>query len=158
MKQLFFLLLLLATVFSNAQTPGATGGAVSTHSDTLADGTVFTFVEQLPEFPGGDMGVVKFLSQNVQYPQYERDRDIQGKVLVRFIVMEDGSVSDVTVMRGVSPGLDAEAVRVIKMLPKFKPGMQQGKPVKVYYNIPISFKLSGPEPKEKGKKRKGKKP
>jgi protein TonB len=71
----------------------------------------------------------------------ERDNDIQGKVLLRFVVMEDGSVADVNVMRGVSPGLDKEAVRVVRMLPKFKPGRQQGKPVRVYFNLPVVFKL-----------------
>lgn len=102
---------------------------------------VFTFVEQNPEFPGGDGELIKFLQKNISYPQMERDNDIQGKVLLRFVVMEDGSVADVNVMRGVSPGLDKEAVRVVKMLPKFKPGRQQGKPVRVYFNLPVVFKL-----------------
>ncbi len=106
---------------------------------------VFTFVEQMPEFPGGDVGLVKFLSQNIVYPQMERDNDIQGRVLLRFIVMEDGSVDGVTVMKGVSPGLDKEAVRVVKALPKFKPGTQQGKPVRVYFNLPIVYKLQDNE-------------
>ena len=66
---------------------------------------------------------------------------IQGKVLLRFVVMEDGAVSDVNVIRGVSPGLDKEAVRVVKTLPKFKPGKQQGKAVRVYFNLPVVFKL-----------------
>ncbi len=109
---------------------------------------VFTFVEQMPEFPGGDAGLVKFLSQNIVYPQMERDNDIQGRVLLRFIVMEDGQVDSVTVMRGVSPGLDREAVRVVKALPKFKPGTQQGKPVRVYFNLPIVYKLQNSNPKE----------
>lgn len=102
---------------------------------------VFTFVEQMPEFPGGDAELIKFLQKNIVYPQMERDNDIQGKVLIRFVVGEDGSVSDVSVVRGVSSGLDKEAQRVVKMLPKFKPGKQQGKAVKVYYNLPVVFKL-----------------
>ncbi len=102
---------------------------------------VFTFVEQSPEFPGGDAALIRFLQQNVVYPQMERDNDIQGRVLLRFIVMEDGQVDSVTVMHSVSPGLDKEAVRVVKKLPKFKPGMQQGKPVRVYFNLPIVYKL-----------------
>lgn len=146
MKRVSVLLLFWLTCFcSNAQ------------SDSIRINEVFTFVEQMPEYPGGDGELIKFLVQNVQYPQYERDRDIQGKVLVRFVVTEDGSVKDVTVVRGVSPGLDKEAVRVLRMLPRFKPGMQQGKPVSVYYNIPIVFKLSGPDPAEKKKKGKKKK-
>ena len=102
---------------------------------------IFTFVEQNPQFPGGDGELMKFLQKNIQYPQMERDNDIQGKVLLRFVVMEDGSVSDVQVIRAVSPGLDKEAVRVVKMLPKFAPGKQQGKPVRVYFNLPVVFRL-----------------
>ena len=102
---------------------------------------IFSFVEQNPEFPGGDVELIKFLQKNIQYPQMERDNDIQGKVLLRFVVREDGSVSDVTVARSVSPGLDKEAVRVVKLLPKFKPGKQQGKAVPVYFNLPVVFKL-----------------
>jgi len=102
---------------------------------------IFTFVEQNPQFPGGDGELMKFLQKNIQYPQMERDNDIQGKVLLRFVVMEDGSVADVQVVRAVSPGLDKEAVRVVKMLPKFTPGKQQGKPVRVYFNLPVVFRL-----------------
>ena len=105
------------------------------------DQQVFNFVEQSPEFPGGEQALIQFLQQNITYPDMERDSDIQGKVLVRFVVLEDGSVSNVVVVKSVSPGLDNEAVRVVKLLPKFKPGYQQGKPVKVYYNLPIVFKL-----------------
>ena len=102
---------------------------------------IFTFVEQNPQYPGGDGELMKFLQKNIQYPQMERDNDIQGKVLLRFVVMEDGSVNDVQVVRAVSPGLDKEAVRVVKMLPKFTPGKQQGKPVRVYFNLPVVFRL-----------------
>src|ERR1043165_2016507 len=102
---------------------------------------VFTFVEQNPEFPGGDGALIKFIQRNLKYPKLERKKNIEGKVLVRFIVNEDGQVSDAYVAKGVSPGLDKEAVRVVSMLPKFKAGKQQGKPIKVYFNIPIVFKL-----------------
>ena len=102
---------------------------------------VFTFVEQPPTFPGGDEELMKFLRKNINYPQMERDNDIQGKVLLRFVVLEDGSVSEVQVLRPVSPGLDKEAMRVVKMLPKFNPGKQQGKAVKVYFNLPVVFRL-----------------
>jgi protein TonB len=95
----------------------------------------------MPEFPGGDVELMKFIQKNVQYPQMERDNDIQGRVILKFVVMEDGGVSDVSVARSVSPGLDKEAVRVVKMLPKFKPGKQQGKAVRVYYSLPVLFKL-----------------
>jgi protein TonB len=102
---------------------------------------VFTIVEQMPEFPGGEGALFKFIQSNIQYPAMERDNDIQGRVIVGFVVNEDGSVSDVSVKKGVSSGLDKEAIRVVKLLPKFKPGKQQGKAVKVAYVLPIMFKL-----------------
>ncbi len=103
---------------------------------------VFMLVEQMPEFPGGDAALLKFLQNNIQYPSLERDNDIQGRVIVGFTVFEDGTVGDVNVKRGVSKGLDEEAVRVVKKLPNFKPGKQQGKPVSVYYSLPIVYKLT----------------
>ncbi|MBP6515509.1 MAG: energy transducer TonB, partial [Chitinophagales bacterium] len=103
---------------------------------------VFMLVEQMPEFPGGDAALLKFLQNNIQYPSLERDNDIQGRVIVGFTVFEDGTVGDVNVKRGVSKGLDEEAVRVVKKLPNFKPGKQQGKPVNVYYSLPIVYKLT----------------
>ena len=103
---------------------------------------VFMFVEQMPEFPGGENALRTFLGQNIRYPEAEASQNIQGRVIIRFVVTQDGSIDSVTVLRGVSAGLDKEAVRVVKMLPKFKPGMQQGKRVMVYYNLPIVFKLS----------------
>ena len=114
---------------------------VITEAPVVEEPKIFTFVEQNPEFPGGDGELIKFLQKNIQYPQMERDNDIQGKVLLRFVVMEDGSVQDVNVVRSVSPGLDKEAVRVVRMLPKFKPGKQQGKAVRVYFNLPVVFTL-----------------
>lgn len=149
-KTLTCLIILLVSLTSGFAQPDVTDGPP-------ANAQVFTFVEQMPEFPGGDAELIKFLVQNIRYPKYELDHDIQGKVLVKFVVADDGSIRDVTVARGVSPGLDAEAVRVVKMLPKFKPGTQQGKPVSVYFNLPIVFKLAGPDPKQKkkGKKKKG---
>jgi TonB family protein len=104
-------------------------------------GKVYTFVEVAPKFPGGDAGMFEFLSKNIVYPVHERDNDIQGKVLTRFIVNEDGSVSDVEVLRSVSPGLDKEAVRVIKMFPRFTPAMQGGVPVRVYFSLPVVFHM-----------------
>jgi protein TonB len=121
--------------------PNAALEPVITEAPVVEEPKIFTFVEQNPEFPGGDAELIKFLQKNIQYPQMERDNDIQGKVLLRFVVMEDGSVQDVNVVRSVSPGLDKEAVRVVKMLPKFKPGKQQGKAVRVYFNLPVVFKL-----------------
>jgi protein TonB len=103
---------------------------------------VFNVVEQMPEYPGGDAELFKFIQNNIQYPSMERDNDIQGKVIVGFVVMEDGAIADVTIKRAVSPGLDKEASRVVRLLPKFKPGKQQGKAVRVNYVLPIVFKLA----------------
>ena len=116
---------------------------VSAQKDSSSDKApvIFTFVENNPEFPGGEEELIKFLQHNIKYPKRERNKDIQGKVLVRFVVDIDGSVKDVIVVKSVSEGLDKEAVRVVKMLPKFKPGKQQGKPVMVYYNLPVNFSL-----------------
>jgi protein TonB len=116
--------------------------AISQDSPMVAQPQIFTFVEQMPKFPGGEDSLVSFIQKHLNYPPMERDNDIEGKVLLRFVVLEDGSVSDVEVIRKVSPGLDKEAARVIKSLLKFNPGMQQGKPVKVYYNLPVQFSLN----------------
>ena len=104
---------------------------------------VFTFVEQNPKFPGGDKALIKFLQDHIVYPDFDRVLVIEGKVLVRFVVMEDGSVGDVVISKGVSPGLDNESKRVVRMMPKFTPGTQQGKPVRVYFNLPVVYRLTG---------------
>jgi len=107
----------------------------------VEESKVFMVVEQMPQYPGGEEALIRFIQKNLQYPQMERDNDIQGRVIVKFIVNEDGSVSDAQVKKGVSPGIDKEALRVIRMLPKFIPGKQQGKLVKVYFLLPVKFKL-----------------
>lgn len=104
--------------------------------------TVFIIVESMPEFPGGNAALFKYLSENVKYPVIAQENGIQGKVICQFVVGKDGSVSDVQVVRsGGDASLDKEAVRVVKSLPKFTPGKQRGKPVKVKYTVPVNFKL-----------------
>ena len=107
--------------------------------DTVRD---FKVVEHMPEFPGGEDAMMKFIQKNIQYPDLERDMDIQGRVVLGFIVNEDGSLSDIKVRKSVSPSIDAEAIRVVKLFPKFKPGTQQGKPVRVQFTLPVMFKLA----------------
>ena len=102
---------------------------------------VYEVVEQMPVFPGGDAELFKYLSQHIQYPADCIDECIQGRVIVNAVIKKDGTVGDVKVKRGKHPSLDAEAVRVIKALPKFKPGMMNGHAVNVYYLIPVNFKL-----------------
>ena len=103
---------------------------------------VFKVVEQQPEFPGGPQALFKFLSENVKYPVIAQENGIQGRVVCQFTVNKDGSIVDVDVVRsGGDASLDKEAVRVIKSMPKWNPGKQRGKPVRVRYTVPVSFKL-----------------
>ena len=104
---------------------------------------IFTVVESMPTDPGGDAARMKFLQKNIKYPQMARESGIQGTVYVTFVVEPDGSVSDVRVLRGIGGGCDEEAVRVIKAMPKWIPGKQRGKPVRVQFNMPIKFTLQG---------------
>ena len=102
----------------------------------------FDVVEQMPEFPGGAVEMMKFLSENVKYPEEAFSKGIEGRVLANFIVETDGTITNVKVIKKVSDEIDAEAVRLIKSMPKWKPGMQNGKPVRVKYTIPVSFRLN----------------
>ena len=109
---------------------------------------VYQIVEEMPEFPGGVEAMMKYVGENVKYPEEAKDKEIQGRVFVSFIVEKDGSVSNVEVKRGIGGGCDEEAVRVIKAMPKWKPGKQEGKPVRVSYMMPLNFKLEdGPSSK-----------
>lgn len=102
---------------------------------------VYTIVEDMPEFPGGDEAIRQFLINTIRYPLAAAEANIQGKVFVNFIILEDGTVSDIAILRSVHPLLDAEATRIVKQMPKWKPGRQNGKQVKVSYTIPINFVL-----------------
>lgn len=104
--------------------------------------TIFEVVEQMPEFPNGGMaGLMQYLSKNIKYPTIAQENGTQGRVTVQFVVNKDGSIVDAKVLRGVDPYLDKEAVRVIMGMPKWKPGMQRGKPVRVKYTVPVMFRL-----------------
>ena len=107
-----------------------------------SDEEFFMVVENMPEFPGGDAGLMKYIQNNVKYPPIAKEYNITGKVFVSFIVDKSGSVSDVKIARGVDKSLDAEALRVVKSLPKYKPGKQRGKAVRVMFTIPINFTLN----------------
>ena len=102
---------------------------------------IFMVVEQMPEFPGGMAELMKFLSKNIKYPTIAQENGIQGRVIVQFVVNQDGSIVDPVVMRSVDPYLDKEALRVISTMPKWKPGMQRGKAVRVKYTVPVTFRL-----------------
>ena len=102
---------------------------------------VFDVVEQMPEYPGGMQALFEYLSQNVKYPEDAEKQKVEGRVIATFVVETDGSISNVEVVRPVFPSLDAEAVRVLSGMPKWKPGMQSGKVVRVTYTVPINFSL-----------------
>ena len=114
-----------------------------TEEEEVAEAEIFMVVEDAPSFPGGDEARIRFLQQNIKYPQMARESSIQGTVYVTFVVERDGSVTDVRVLRGIGGGCDEEAIRVIKAMPKWNPGKQRGKPVRVQFNMPIKFTLAG---------------
>ena len=114
----------------------------------IQDGEVFTVVEEMPQFPGGMAEAMKFLAKNINYPVESQKAKIEGRVIVQFVVKENGKVADIKVMRGVSPELDAEAIRVVGLMPEWIPGKQRGKAVDVKFTMPIMFRLSTPAPKE----------
>ena len=107
-----------------------------------SDDDFFMVVENMPEFPGGDEGLMRYIQKNVKYPPIAKEYNITGKVYIQFIVDKTGSVTNVKVVRGVDKNLDAEAVRVVKSLPKYKPGKQRGQNVRVMFTIPINFTLN----------------
>ena len=114
---------------------------ISKDDEQIEEQEIFTIVESMPEFPGGEEARMKFLLQNIKYPQIARESGIQGVVYVTFVVEPDGSITNVKVIRGIGGGCDEEAVRVVKMMPKWIPGNQRGKPVRVQFNMPIKFTL-----------------
>lgn len=101
----------------------------------------FVVVEEMPMFPGGELELQKYIASHVEYPEIAKENNIQGKVIVRFCVTSKGTVNQVSILKGVDPELDKEAIRVVEALPAFKPGKQGGKPVPVWYMVPIAFTL-----------------
>lgn len=106
---------------------------------------IFIVVEEMPEYPGGMSEFMKFIAQNIKYPADALQGKVEGRVIARFVVCKDGSISDIEIMRSVSPSLDAEAVRVLKLMPKWKPGRQRGKAVPVKFTVPVTFRLEKPK-------------
>ena len=118
-------------------------GEVDKNKQNIAQEEVkpFLIVEQMPDFPGGTEELMRFLGKNIQYPQMARETGIQGTVIVQFVVNKDGKISTVKVLRGIGGGCDEEAVRVVKSMPVWKPGKQNGVSVPVYFQLPIKFTL-----------------
>ena len=105
------------------------------------DDNIFEVVETMPQFPNGMQGLMNYLQTNVHYPQEAEKQEIQGRVIMGFVIEKDGSISNVKVQRGAHPLLDKEAIRVVESMPKWKPGFQKGKAVRVKFCLPIHFKL-----------------
>ena len=115
---------------------------VEVEEEEVDEQQIFQVVEENPEFPGGMKECMKFLSNNIKYPQISQENGVQGRVIVQFVVNADGTIVDPVVVRGVDPYLDKEALRVIKLMPKWKPGKQRGKAVRVRYTQPVLFRLN----------------
>ena len=110
-------------------------------AQTKKNDMVFDVVEVMPQFPGGQIAMLQYIMKNIKYPEQAMKEGIQGRVTVRFIVEKDGSISDVKPILSVHPLLNKEAVRVVESMPKWTPGKQNGKPVRVRFNVPVMFKL-----------------
>ena len=117
------------------------GTAVEVEEEEVEEEQIFQVVEEMPEFPGGQVECMKWLSKNMKYPQISQENGVQGRVIVQFVVNQDGSIVDAQVVRGVDPYLDKEALRVIGNMPKWKPGKQRGKAVRVKFTLPVMFRL-----------------
>ncbi len=113
----------------------------NTVEEEISNEVPFVVVEEMPMFPGGDIELLKYIGENTNYPEVAKENNTQGRVIIRFCVTAKGGVSQISVLKGVSPELDEEAIRVVKTLPSFKPGRQGEKPVPVWYMVPISFTL-----------------
>ena len=111
-------------------------------AQTKKNNMVFDVVEVMPQYPGGQIAMLKYIMENIKYPEQAMKEGIQGRVTVRFIVEKDGSISNVKPVLSVHPLLDTEAVRVVESMPKWSPGKQNGKPVRVRFNVPVMFKLN----------------
>lgn len=136
MKLMLFGMLFLAPAILQAQTEDK-----GKSSSKYEDDEVFIVAEQLPTYPGGEEARVKFLIDNIIYPKTLQEKGIKGKVVARFIVEKDGSISNAEIIRSLDPILDKEVLRVVKLMPKWKPGMQKGEPIRCYFSMPVTFEL-----------------
>ncbi len=126
---------------SSAQVEAYTPPAVVEEEEEESSQQIFTVVETMPEFPGGQGALLQYLAKSIKYPIIAQENGIQGRVSCAFVVNKDGSIVDAEVVRGVNPSLDKEALRVINSMPKWSPGKQRGKPVRVKYTVPVTFRL-----------------
>jgi protein TonB len=150
MKKYLILLGLISFIAINGYAQVPTNNKTGETKET--EEPLFVVVEDMPEFPGGQEGLQNYMQEHVVYPEIAKKDKIQGTVFINFTIAKDGNVKDAQVLRGVHPELDKEALRVINEMPKWKPGMQKGKPVNVSYNLPVRFFISGRKVKNKKKK------
>ena len=136
---LVLLVIVFAPARANAQDKKEK--TTQTHKDTTTGDKVYEVCEQMPIFEGGDAALLKYLTDSVKYPELAKKHGVQGRVIIGFIVEKDGSLTDVKVLRAVDRALDAEALRVVKGMPKWIPGCQDDQLVRVRYNVPVSFRL-----------------
>jgi protein TonB len=142
-KRLINLLIIILISIAGSVTAQEEIVTETPNNETVNDsGDVFVFVEVTPKYPGGVEARLKYLRDNITYPKTAKESGIQGTVYITFVVEKDGSITNVKVLRGIGGGCDEEAVRVIKNMPKWKPGMQRGKAVRTQFNIPIRFVLA----------------
>lgn len=139
MKKLFIALMLIGVAATACAQSDAK--ATTKANDATAEEEVFLIVEQEAEFPGGLDALSKYLSANLTYPQEARDANVEGKVIVQFVIEKNGKVSNIKVLRDIGSGCGEEAVRVIKGMPRWKPGQQRGKPVRCQFTLPVNFQL-----------------
>ena len=116
---------------------------VQEEEEDVQEEEIFMFVEETAEFPGGDAARIKYLRDHIKYPEMAKESNIQGTVYLKFVVEKDGSITHIQVLRGIGGGCDEEAVRVIKNMPKWKPAKQRGRPVRLWFSMPIKFTLQG---------------
>lgn len=130
----------LPTIVEENSTPAQE--PIKLREPQMENDVYYTVVEAMPSFPGGEAEMVKFISENLRYPVVAQEAGIQGRVTLRFVVSKTGTIENITVIRSLDPSCDKEAIRVVKSMPKWTPGKQNGLPVNVYFNLPISFKLN----------------
>ena len=127
---------------AEAQTQTYVPPVVKVEEEEESSQQSFMVVEEMPEFPGGQAALMSFIAKSIKYPVVAQENGIQGRVTCSFVVNKDGSIVDAEVIRGIDPSLDKEALRVINTMPKWKPGKQRGKPVRVKFTVPINFRLN----------------
>jgi periplasmic protein TonB len=125
----------------NTQVEAYVAPVKTEEEESAEEAQIFMVVESMPEYPGGEAALYAYLAENIKYPQMAKESGIQGRVFVTFVVERDGRVTDVRVLRGIGGGCDEEAIRVVEGMPKWTPGKQRGKSVRVQYNLPVKFTL-----------------